>query len=231
MMSGNVYTVKFSGLLAAAVLALGIAGGAQAATVTPLGGSTNLVGNTADVFAAGYGANTPAGATWAPKDPTVTPPPAQILFKYSSPFLNTPVADTQDFFSVGAETDDGEAARGPVTRTFADAQSAINVLWGSIDTPNTIKFFKGATNVFTYTGADLATALGLTPTGQDPRFFNYVELVRFDGFGQDGFDKIEFSSVTPSFEFGLAPVAVPAAGMLLLTALGGMVVLRRRKAA
>jgi len=79
------------------------------------------------------------------------------------------------------------------------------------------------------TGADLATALGRTPTGTDPRFFNYVELVRFDGFGADGFDKIEFSSVAPAFEFALAPV--PAAGMLLLTALGGRAVLHRRKAA
>jgi hypothetical protein len=173
-----------------------------------------------------------AGATWAPKDPTVTPPPAVVQFKYVSPFLNTPVADTQDFFSVGVKVD-GEGARGPVALTFADAQSAIDVLWGAIDTPNTIRFFSGATNVFTYTGADLAALLGLTPTGTDSRFFNYVELVRFDDFGQDGFDSIQFSSATPSFEFGLAPVPVPvpAAGLLLLTALGGIAVLRRRKAA
>lgn len=222
---------KIATVFAAAVLALGVAGGAVAATVTPLGGSTNAVGNTADVFGAGYGANTPTGATWS-QDPTLTPPPAILQGAYKSPFFGTAsgAGQTHDFFSVGKQVAQGGVDQPSATLTFSSAQSAISVLWGTIDLYNTIKFFSGGTEVFSYSGLDVGTLLGLSllPGTQT---YDYVSLLNFADFGPDGFDSIEFISTGVAFEFALAPVPVPAAGLLLLTALGGVAVLRRRKTA
>ena len=53
-------------------------------------------------------------------------------------------------------------------------------------------------------------------------------MLRFGGF-DNGFDSVKFSSTGNSFEFALAPVPLPAAGLLLLTALGGMKVMSRRR--
>jgi hypothetical protein len=221
---------KICAAATAAVLALGLAGGAQAATVTLHDSSTDGVGNMAHLFAGGYNAYTPTGASWS-SDPTVTPPPGSVSAVYKSPFSNTPLADTQSYFAVGAESG-ANGALSPVRLTFDSAQSAFTMLWGSIDSFNTITFFSGASNVYSLTGTALVALLGLPGT---PKTFDQVALVTFSDFGPTGFDSIQFRSTLPSFEFALlapvAPIPVPAAGLLLLSALGGIALIRRTRSA
>lgn len=203
----------------AAAFALGMTLPVTAATVTVIDHSTQGIGNDADVYAAGYGANTPIGATWS-VDPTRSAGNAPTVAQ--SPFNNTPDLGTQDYFSVG-----GGTVLGPVTLTFGEMQTAFQLLWGSIDSYNTIAFFDGVTEVFSFTGTQLVNKFTSGLTGRN---YELVALVNFD-FGQEGFTSVRFASSTPAFEFGLAPIPLPAGGVLLLTALGGLAVLRRRKEA
>ena len=85
----------------------------------------------------GYNGTTPAGATWS-ADPTVTPPPGSVGGINQSPFNNTPVSETQSYFSVWGPGVNGGAAS-PVTLDFASGQSDFSMLWGSIDTYNTLE--------------------------------------------------------------------------------------------
>lgn len=228
---------RLGGLAVAATLAFGLAGVVQAATITVHANSTQLAGNMADMFAPNYAANTPVGATWTTYgDPTVDNPPLTVNLDYKSPFLNTPLADTQTYFA--ADTRNASNGNGITTQaelTYATAQSTFKMLWGSVDKSNVISFFLGAVPVFSYTGNDLATLLGLTPPGPAPGSFEEVVLLSFGDFDGGFFDRITFTaSNRPAFEFALpeaAVIPVPAAGLLLVTALGGMAVLRRRKAA
>lgn len=226
---------KISGLVAAGALAVALVGGAHAATVTVHNQSTQGVGNMADVFAPTYAANTPAGASWGADDPTVANPPLSVNRNYKSPFLNTTLATTQSYFAADIRLDDnGNGTEGKATLTYSTVQSAFKMLWGSVDKANKIVFKLAGVTAFSYTGAELGVLLGLVPPPTSPPgSFEEVVLLSFGGFGA-GFDSIEFSSNDrPAFEFALpaapAPIPVPAAGLMLLTALGGIAILRRRK--
>lgn len=228
---------KMSGLVAAGALAIALVGGAQAATVTLLASSTNGVGNTAHLFAPSFRAYTPVGASWD-KDPTVTPPPGSVPGEYKSPFANTPLADTQSYFSVAkGDKNDGNGTTSPARLTFKAPQSMLKLLWGSLDNYQKIEFFSGATKLFSLTGQKEATDRGYTPPNPaKPQNYEVVELVKFSNFRDRAnnpamFDSVVFSSTGKSMEFALAPIPLPAGGLLLLTALGGVVMLRRRKAA
>lgn len=223
-------TSKISGALAAVVLAAAVAGGAQATTITVFEHSSNRAGNQADSFASNYMANTPAGATWD-VDPTVTPPPGSIQGVFKSPFDQTPISGTQSYFSVGGSVN-GQGAVGPtVTLTYDVAQTAITLLWGSIDTYNFIDFYSGATKVFSVDGSTVAAKIGVGLVTK--RGYEEVARLGFYGFGPNGFDSIRFTATNSAFEFALPPAhaPIPAAGLMLLTALGGIAVLRRRRKA
>ena len=210
----------FLGLGAALVLSVPAA---SAATITLFNSSTQGVGNTADSFAAGYGANTPTGATWS-VDPTWTPPPEGYAGQSQSPFNNTGIEGTQDYFTIGGVFG-SNGALSPVSLSFATVQSSFTFLWGSIDSYNSVEFFLGAISLFSYSGTNLIADFGFDDDGPN---FEEVALVMFDGF-EGGFDKVKFTSPQAAFEMALPPVPVPAAGLLLLAALGGLTALRRRK--
>jgi hypothetical protein len=213
---------KFTRALVA-VAALGFASlPATAATVVVLDDSTQGGGNTADLYGAGYGANTPLGSSWS-FDPTW--PAGNVGGQAQSPFNNTPALGPQDYFAVGNNT-----VPSPVTLTFGVAQSAFSILWGSIDDYNEIVFNLTGGGTFSYNGDALATLLGIAP----PLVTNYehVALVSFSNFTSGTFDSVSFySHGAAAFEFGLAPVPLPAGGLLLIGALGGLAALRRRKTA
>ena len=220
------YVARLS-VLAAAFGALAFS--AQAVTVSLVDSSTQAAGNTADVYAAGYAGTTPVGASFS-DDALVTPPPGNIAGAYQSPFNNTALGDTQTYFSVGGSSGANGAAS-PVTLTFAAPVDAFSILWGSIDSYNTIEFFSGAASLMAFTGTDIVNAFAL---GGSPINYEQVALLNFSDFGTGGLTSVRFSSSQAAFEFALAPapIPLPASALLLFGALGGLgVISRQRKAA
>ena len=210
-------------ILATAVALSLVAFGAQAATI--LASSDQNVGNTADIYGAAYSAYTPSGAVWS-DDPTRLVPPGNQTSVSKSPFSGTSLQDVQSYFAVGSNDDTLGGAPSPVTLTFSGVQDAFKILWGSIDSYNSITFSLGTTDVLTYTGNQLAAALGISPATGFARY-EKVALVSFEDLS---FDKVTFTSSSAAFEFALAPVPLPAGGLLLIGAIGGLAALRRRKA-
>ncbi len=207
-----------------AALVLGVTA-ASAATVTYIDGSTQGAGNDAGVgYAVGYGANTPTGATWS-ADPTWTPPPEGATGVSQSPFNNVATLEgTQDYFTIGGVFGPN-GALSPVILSFGSVQSMFTFLWGSIDKYNSVEFLLGGVSQLLYTGEDLIIDFALVQDGPN---YEEVALVEFSEFDR-GFDSVKFTSPKAAFEIGLSPVPVPAAGLLLLGALGGLAALRRRK--
>jgi hypothetical protein len=207
--------------------------------------SVNNTGNTAGVtFAQGYAANTPTGATWT-DDPTV--PSGNLPPEYMSPFNSNSLTATTSYFAVNRDAtlnNPTPAAPSPVTLSWGNANDQSNttfsILWGSVDQFNTITFKDDGGTVYSYTGTQLASeinstfSLNLTPNLAQG--YLVTALVTFTFSGSDVFDAIEFRSENASgadknaFEFALAPVPGPAAGLLFLTALGCLGFARRARA-
>lgn len=225
------YHDKMTGLASAVALAIGMAfaGAANAATVTLINSSTNGPGNQADVFASDYGAVARQGQSWAPGDPTWVVPPSSQGGVSLSPFENTSLEGSRNYYSVigtGAPGDGGGAASAQ-TLTFSVAQSALKILWGSVDSYNSITFMDDSGNTDVVSGGDL----GVGTAG------NQVALVNIFGFTNSAGEAFNFTSAkfestggSNSFEFAL-PVPLPAAGWLMLAGIGGLAALRRRKRA
>jgi hypothetical protein len=217
-----------SRLTVLAVAFSALAFGAQAVTVSQIDSSVQGAGNTAHLYAANYAGNTPIGGSFS-SDPLVVPPPGNANGIYQSPFNNTPLLDTQTYFSVGGVDGNGEGAVSPVTLTLGGPADSFDILWGSIDSYNTIEFFSGATSLMSFTGTDIVNLFAL---GGSPLNYEQVALLRFSDFGTGGLTSVQFSSSQAAFEFALAPVPLPASALLLLGALGGLgFVSRRGKAA
>jgi len=189
-------------------------------------------GNTANVYAGNFDGTLPAGASWSgpgpDTNPLVVPPPTNASGIYQSPFNNTPLTN-QTYFSVGGVDSNDDGANSPVTLSFSTPQSVFQILWGSIDTYNTIEFFDGGSSILALTGQDLIDFfLELDGTGPN---FELVALLEFDFSDlEQTFDSIQFTSTSAAFEFALAQsVPAPAAGLLLLTGLALMGAAARRR--
>ena len=227
----------------AASLTLGLtAGAAGAATIAPgvnvflVDTSTNGVGNQAGTFGAGFSGTTPAGAAWfstvtggsAIAAPLVTPPPANLDNVYLSPFANTSL-DSTTYFSVGAVGDaDGDAegpegGTSPAVLRFASDQSLFRILWGSIDSYNTLSFFNNGSLVASLTGTQLVSLFSLPGS---PANYNQVASLVF-GF-DSGYDAIRFTSPQAAFEFAISTVPLPAAAWMLIAAISGLGFVARR---
>lgn len=190
---------KFGGLLAAAVLMIGLAGAAPAATLkwaeTPAGSSGNP---TATATGGTVIQNDAAEADKVRKNPFGT-------------------GSDQTFTSI--------AKNAWAEYSFGSIFQQVSFVWGSPDKFNTLEFFRAGALVETVTGAAFAHF------GQNL----LMSKVRIYGIDSGlGFDTVRFSSTRPAFEFANLEVAeiphapVPAAGLMLLTALGGFSMLRRR---
>jgi hypothetical protein len=160
--------------------------------------------------------------------------------KYKSPFdpkladggIDVPAEDAIPnwqaikYFTVGSP--DPNLAPSPAIMTFSEKQSYLSLLWGSIDEYNSLAFYLNGVLQSTVTGGYLL-ANGGQPAASGAAFVKVAEdfnEIRF--FSNYGLLKdqaaFEFSNV-------VAAVPVPAGGLLLIGALGGLAALRRRKTA
>jgi hypothetical protein len=135
---------------------------------------------------------------------------ASIDLITKSPFL-----DATEFNSVGANAS--------ATYAFNSVRSTLKLIWGSVDTYNFIDFYKGVAWAETVGGADVGG-----PFTVNRPISEILASIVVSG----GFDKVVLRSVGKNaFEHAsVAAVPVPAAGFLLIGALGGLAALRRRKA-
>lgn len=219
---------NFKKLALAGAMAVAGAMGANAAVISVENAPTSWA-------TAGNGANSTTlqvGASWMTgKDPSIVS--GSVNAEYKSPFdpananaggTVVPNWDQIQYFTVGSPN----LAPSPAVLTFSSLRSTFEMLWGSIDLYNALYFFNGQSTVATISGQDILDAGG-TPSA------NGAAFVSISGMGM--FDTVAFVSDfgrTPgddaaAFEFSnVAAVPLPAGGLLLLTGLGGMALLRRR---
>lgn len=204
-------TTRFGGLIAAAALALGIAGASNAATVAfgalpatavanPLASSKSgiVVENSANDIASdgtGIGRLGPWAGT-----PIAVPGVSQVYTSVARGFAEYTFGGTGKLFKT------------------------LSFVWGTPDPFNRVVFFRGGVQVDSIDGTLFSTrALNVD-----------MPLTTVSNINGGGFDTVRFSSQGVAFEYAnlsVAAIPVPAAGLLLLTALGGVALLRRRKAA
>lgn len=204
-------TTKFGGLIAAAAMALSLAGASQAATVAfgalpatavanPLASSSTgiFVENSPNDIASDGTGNGRLGP-WS-GTPVGVPGVSQVYSSIARGFAEYTFGGTGKIFK------------------------SLSFVWGTPDPFNRVIFYKGGVEVDSIAGS-------LFPT----RALNVgMPLTTVSNIMGGGFDTIRFSSRGVAFEYAnisVAAIPVPAAGLLLLTALGGVAALRRRKAA
>lgn len=180
-------------------LALGNSGGMSNGVNLSFTGSGQLVtGASSGFYAAPYISNS-NGAPFG--DPTVSGP------------------DTTKYVSAGNAT---------ATLTFSAMQHYLGMLWGSVDTYNSLEFFLGATSVGLLTGADITASANGNQGAMGTFYANITSSL--------GFDRVVASSSQYAFEFdnvaySPAPssdVPEPAALGLLGLGLLGLGVRRRQ---
>jgi len=124
------------------------------------------------------------------------------------------------FGSIGYFNVLGNGAANVATLTLASVRTSLSFLWGSPDTYNLVTLFNGE-NSLNVVLADLFDP-------NSPVEGSGATFVTISGFS---FDRVEFVSTSPAFELSnIAAVPLPAGGLLLIGALGGLAALRRRKA-
>jgi hypothetical protein len=142
---------------------------------------------------------------------------------------NVPGANTTTYLTAGST---GATAGAQIELVLPFSAQYFGILWGSIDSYNTLRFFDGATLVGTLTGSNVTA----TPTGsQSADGTRYVNIT-----STTAFNRVVATSTDFAFEFdnvalardpgGADPSIVPAPAALALFGLGLLALgaLRRR---
>jgi hypothetical protein len=193
-------------------------------------------------YAPNYGAFVPGGYTAGASGTVVGPAPVATSGNSSqkqSVFFDNPAVnqDGRGYWIAGGTTGIGPT---PAYLTANEITNTFTLLWGSIDTYNTISFLNSAGNVvasFTGTqvvnGATVTSGPTLASIASNPTTgagnYNIVALLTFDLTQEGGFKYVQFESRTNAFEFALVPI--PPAALLFGTALAGVGFMSRRKKA
>jgi hypothetical protein len=151
---------------------------------------------------------------------------------YAPPYLSgnngdgfgsqTTGADTTTYLSTGI---------GSVELDFNTSELYLGVLWGSVDTYNTIAFYNGATELQSFTGGDILAGANGDQGVNGTLYVNFMS--------NTGFDRVVFTSTQYAFEFDdvaynqAIPRTVPSPEPVTLSLFGaglaGLGMARRRR--
>jgi hypothetical protein len=108
--------------------------------------------------------------------------------------------------------------KGAVTVAFNSQQQYFGLLWGSVDTYNSLDFYKNGTLVESLTGSDISA----NANGNQTALGSYIVNVDFNGSAS--FNSVVATTSSPAFEFDtvayaatpvpITPAAIAAAGNL-----------------
>ncbi len=152
---------------------------------------------------------------------------ADFLSPFDGRFLpggSFPGFESIPYYSIGTDNPTTPANGVTAEMTFDTDRTFLTLLWGSIDTYNSIEFYLDNTLAQTVTNSDFVSA---NPVAKNASLVKISDLV---------FDEVHFISTSDAFEFSnVSTVPLPAGFALLLTGLAGLlgvrfVALRRRLA-
>lgn len=139
-----------------------------------------------------------------------------------SPWKSTP-ADGNPLATTGIFT--AVLAGASALYEFGTRQIAATFVWGSPDDYNKVEFLRGGAVVDTY---EITPVTNIAPA----TFRQNGATATFTDIAGGSFDAMRFSSSDFSFEYAnlsVAPIPLPAGGLLLIAGLGGLAAMRRRK--